>query len=105
MAQFDVHRNPGRLRDSIPYLVVLQNARYDRASTRFVAPLVLRSAVAVEEHTLTPRFLVEGQPVFLDVFNLATLPAARLGSPIASLADEESRARIIRALDELTSQA
>ncbi len=40
----------------------------------------------------------------MDVFNLATLPANRLGTPAASLADEDSRARLTRALDEFLSQ-
>jgi hypothetical protein len=31
--------------------------------------------------------------------------AARLGDPIASLADEDSRAKLVRAIDAFTSQA
>jgi hypothetical protein len=30
MAQFDVHRNKGVLRDSIPFVVVVQSAQFDR---------------------------------------------------------------------------
>ena len=41
----------------------------------------------------------------MDVFNLATLPTERLGPPVATLADEDARARLVRALDELASQA
>jgi hypothetical protein len=41
----------------------------------------------------------------MDVFNLATVFANRLGDPIASLSDDESRSKIIGALDELISQA
>ncbi len=70
-----------------------------------MAPLVLRSAVATTESYLAPRFTVGGKAVFLDVFNLATVLAARLGDPVASLADEDSRAKLIRAIDEFTSQA
>ena len=105
MAQFDVFRNPGRQRDAIPFVVVLQNTRFDRAGTRFVAPLVRSEAARVMEHYLAPRFVVESIEVVLDVFNLATLPADRLGRLVGSLADEESRAKLIRALDELVSQA
>ena len=105
MAQFDVFRNPGRQRDAIPFVVVLQNARFDRAGTRLVAPLVRSEAARVVEHYLAPRFTVDGVEVVLDVLNLATLPADRLGRSIGSLADEESRAKLIRALDELISQA
>lgn len=105
MAQFDVYKNPGRQSDSIPFVVSLQNRRFDRGSTRFVAPLVLRRLAGTQPHYLAPHFTVAGQELVLDVFNLATLPANRLGGPIASLADEESRRKIIRAIDELISQA
>ena len=104
MAQVDVVRNPGRERDAIPFVVVLQNARYDRGA-RFVAPLVLSKLINIVEHYLAPHFLIHGVEVVLDVFNLATLPANKLGMPVASLADEESRAKLIRALDEFLSQA
>ena len=105
MAQFDVFQNPGRQRDAIPFVVVLQNARFDRAGTRFVAPLVRSEVARVAEHYLAPRFVVHGIEVILDVFNLATLPADQLDRSVSSLADEESRVKLIRALDELISQA
>ena len=105
MAQFDVFRNPGRQREAIPFVVVLQNARFDRGGTRFVAPLVLRETARIAEHYIAPRFIVAGLEVVMDVFNLATLPVGKLGLPVASLADEESRAKLIRALDEFISQA
>jgi len=105
MAQFDVFVNPGRRRDVVPYVVALQNRRFDRMASRFVAPLVLRGRVAAEPHYLAPRFMVEGQEVVLDVFNLATMPAERLGAVVASLADDNSRMKLVRALDEFLSQA
>ena len=105
MRQFDVLRNPGRQRDTIPYVVVLQNGRFDRAATRFVAPLILARHANVREHYLVPRFTVEGVEVVMDVFNLATLPTERLGPPVASRVNEDARTRLMRALDELVSQA
>ena len=105
MSQFDVLRNPGRQRDTIPYVVVLQNSRFDLAGTRFMAPLILARLANVREHDLAPRFTVEGFEVVMDVFNLATLPVERLGPSIATLADDNSRARLVRALDELVGQA
>lgn len=98
-------RNPGRQREAIPYLVVLQSTRFEGATTRFVAPLILANQANVREHYLAPRFMIEGTLVVMDVFNLATLPVERLGQPVTALADEDSRARLIRALDELVSQA
>lgn len=104
MAQFDVYKNPGRQSQAIPFVISLQNQRLERATTRFVAPLVLRRLAGTQPHYLAPHFTVEGLELVLDVFNLTTLPASRLGPPIAALADEESRAKIIRAIDELISQ-
>ena len=105
MPRFDVFRNPGRQREAIPFVVTLQSTRYDRAATRLVAPLLRQTVAPVADHYLAPRFTVDGIGVVMDVFNLATLFAERLGAPIASLADEESRAKLARALDELVSQA
>jgi toxin CcdB len=102
--QFDVFRNPGRQRDTTPFLVMLQNKNFDRLATRFIAPLVLCSAVTTREGCLAPRFFVAGQEVFMDVFNVATVLADRLGKPVASLSDEDSRAKLIRAIDEFIRQ-
>ncbi len=89
----------------MPFVVTLQNGRYDRAATRLVAPLLLATRARVTEHYLAPRFILDGVILVLDVFNLATIPVVRLGAPVASLADEASSARIVRALDELLSRA
>ncbi len=105
MIQLDVLSYYGRQRDTIPYVVVLQNNRFDRSATRFVAPLILARQANVREHYLAPRFTVEGIEVVMDVFNLATLPTERLGPPVATLGDEDSRAKLMRAMDELISQA
>ena len=58
MARFDILRNPGRQRDAIPYVMVLQNDRFDRAAIRFVAPLILARPAAIPEYWLAPRFVV-----------------------------------------------
>lgn len=105
MAQFDVFANPGRQREVTPYVVALQNSRFDRALTCFVAALVKRDLAPNMAHHVAPRFMVLGEDVVLDVFNLATLPASRLGAPVASLADEDSRVKLVRAMDEFLSQA
>jgi toxin CcdB len=41
MAPFDVHRNKGALRESIPLVVLVQSAQFDRYRRRVVVPLVL----------------------------------------------------------------
>jgi len=104
MAQFDVFRNPGRQRDTIPFVVVLQNKRFDAIATRFVAPLVL-GVPRGAEYYLTPSFIIEGRQVTMDVYNLTTVFADKLGDPVASLRDDDSSAKLIRAIDEFTSQA
>jgi toxin CcdB len=106
MAQFDVYRTPGGRNSAIPYVVSLQWTRLDHLATRLVAPLALRNAApAIENHHLTPCFELQGQQLWLDIFNLATVPVVRLDHKVGSLADEDSRSKIIRALDELVSQA
>ena len=43
MAQFDVHRNKGALREAIPFVVLVQSAQFDGYRRRVVVPLVRRS--------------------------------------------------------------
>lgn len=45
MAQFDVHRNKGPLKDSIPFVVVVQSSLFDTYRRRMVVPLVRRTAL------------------------------------------------------------
>ena len=45
MAQFDLHRNKGPLRETIPLVVLVQSGLFDRYRRRVVVPLVLRSAL------------------------------------------------------------
>ena len=40
MAQFDVHRNPGKNRDAIPFVVLVQSSLFDSYRRRVVVPLV-----------------------------------------------------------------
>lgn len=54
---------------------------------------------------LAPRLMVGGAPFVLVPWEIFTIPAADLGGPIGSLADNEAAARIIRALDELITRA
>ncbi|MEE8663146.1 MAG: CcdB family protein [Acetobacter sp.] len=103
MPQFTIYRNPGRNRD-IPFVVQIQSNRLDRSLGRVVMPLVKRSGSAPPNHPLTPHLHVEGEEVFANPFDLATVPAARLGAVVGVLA-EPDQDMIIRALDELVSRA
>ncbi|ONG54063.1 CcdB cytotoxin-like protein [Pseudoroseomonas deserti] len=104
MPQFDIFRNPGQ-RAAIPFVVSLQSTRLERAAGRLVIPLVEASAFAAEEHWLTPRLTVAGRRLVANPFDLATVPLARLGAPVGRIEDEADRAALLRAVDELLSQA
>jgi toxin CcdB len=104
MAQFDVHRNPGRQRDAIPFVVVVQSRRFDGHARRLVAPLIAAALPATELYPeLAPRFVIEGQRVILDPLQLQTVPRDVLGPAIASLAGDADSARIIAAIDVVLS--
>lgn len=104
MAQFDVHRNPGQHRDSIPYVVVVQSAIFDDYQRRVVVPLVKKTYVGSVQHArFNPSFSIEGESVVLHPLEIVSVPTNKLGSPVASLAAQAER--VMNALDELMSRA
>lgn len=104
MAQFDVHRNPGQHRDSIPYVVVVQSAIFDGYQRRVVVPLVKKSHIdAVPHARFNPGFTIKGVSVVLHPLEMVSVPANKLGAPIASLAGQGDR--IMGAMDELLTRA
>ena len=104
MAQFDVHRNPGRSRDSIPYVVVLQSSVFDGYQRRVVIPLVRKSEIGSIHHVgINPTFTIKGVQVVLHPLEIVSVPAERLGEPVASLAAHDDK--IIAAVDALITRA
>ena len=104
MAQFDVHRNTGRLRDTVPFLVVVQSSQFDGYRRRVVAPLVKASTVdAPLLPTLNPEFRIRNVAVVLHPLDLVSMPVDQLGERVGSLA--ESADAIVRALDEVLTRA
>jgi toxin CcdB len=107
MAQFDVHRNKGALRESIPFVVVVQSAQFDRYRRRVVVPLVRRSALPGSTPTvgsrMNPVFTVEGLDVVLHPLDIVSVALDQLGAHIDSLAEEGQR--ITDALDELLTRS
>lgn len=103
-AQFTVFRNPGRNAQAVPFVVQIQSGRLAQALGRMVMPLVRVDPGAPEEHPLTPRLTVQGQLVYADPLDLATLPAKTLAASLGVLA-EEDQDKIMRALDEMVSRA
>ena len=104
MAQFDVHRNTGKQRDGIPYVVVVQSAIFDGYNRRVVVPLVRESELGAVAHPrLNPRFNIQGETVALHPLQVVSVSKQALGAPVESLAAHSGR--IIAALDEVLSRA
>jgi toxin CcdB len=104
MAQFDVHRNPGRQTDTIPYVVVVQSAQFEGYRRRVVVPLVRAGSIGPAPFAaFNPTFRIRGTKVVLHPLEMVSIPVDRLGEPVDSLADEGQA--IIAALDELFSRA
>ncbi len=105
MPQCDVHRAPMRMRQRAPFLVVAQSARLDQMKTRVVIPLIEAPASGVLDEALAPGMTIEGRTLILAPWEIFTIPAVVLGTPIASLADDGPAMRIIAAIDELITRA
>jgi toxin CcdB len=107
MAQFDVHRNKGALRESIPFVVVVQSAQFDRYRRRVVVPLVLQTVLPQDTPTvgarMNPVFVVEGVRVVLHSLDLVSVAFDQLGEVVGSLAKEGQI--IADALDELLTRS
>ncbi len=104
MAQFDVCRNTGASRDSVPYVVVLQSALYDGYNRRAVIPLVkaqhIKGGFPVR---FMPAFTIKGERLVLHPLEISSIAVEKLGKPVASLAEHGQK--IIDAMDELMTRA
>ena len=107
MAQFDVHRNKGALRESIPFVVLVQSAQFDRYRRRMVVPLVRRSVLPGSTPTagsrMNPAFQVEGVDLVLHPLDMVSVALDHLGEHVGSLADQGQV--IADALDELLTRS
>jgi toxin CcdB len=104
MAQFDVHRNPGRHTESTPFVVVVQSSQFDGFRRRVVVPLALAAEVGKAPFpSFNPSFRIEGIKVMLNPLEIVSVPLDRLGPVVESLADRGQT--IVSALDELLSRA
>ncbi|MET3479690.1 CcdB family protein [Variovorax atrisoli] len=106
MAQFDVHRNKGSQKDSIPFVVVIQSARFDAYRRRVVVPLVLRHYAPVSSLSgtrMNPVFLVGGIEVVLNPLQVVSVATDQLGAMVGCLADQGQQ--ITDAMDELLTRA
>jgi toxin CcdB len=103
MAQFDVHRNPGRHRDRIPFVVIVQSSLYDDYRRRVVVPLVSKSSLGkITNSRFNPAFRIKGMSVVLHPLEIVSVARENLGDKVESLAEEGDQ--IIAALDELLTR-
>jgi toxin CcdB len=104
MPQFDVHRNSGKHRDTIPFVVVVQSAQFDSYRRRVVVPLVRASAIGkIGFAAFNPTFKIRGISVVLHPLEIVSVPVDQLGKIVGSLSDESQL--VIAALDELLTRA
>ncbi len=107
MAQFDVHRNKGALRDSIPFVVLVQSAQFDRYRRRVVVPLVRQTLLPRDTPTvggrMNPVFVIDDVRVVLHPLDMVSVALDQLGEVVASLAPEGQR--ISDAIDELLTRS
>jgi len=107
MAQFDVHRNKGALRDSIPFVVVVQSAQFDRYRRRVVVPLVRQTLLPRDTPTagarMNPVFVIDGIHVVLHTLDMVSVALDQLGEVVGSL--EQEGQTIADALDELLTRS
>jgi toxin CcdB len=101
--QLSVHRNPGRNKAVIPFVVTVQSNRFRTSAHRVVVPLVAARVFGVPDSDVGPRFVVEGQDVVLDPLQITNVPHKALGPAVASLVDDGDR--VMFALDVLLSRA
>lgn len=103
MPRFDVHRNLGTHRDSVPFVVVVQSSKFDAYRRRVVVPLVKSSAIGkISFPAFNPSFKIKGTTVVLHPLEIVSVPIDQLGEVVGSLSSDSQS--IIAALDELVSQ-
>jgi toxin CcdB len=91
MAQFDVHRNKGPLRESIPFVVVVQSGQFDGYRRRVVVPLVRLSLLpggsSIAGSRMNPEFSFDGVQVVLHPLDMVSVALDQLGEVVGSLAE------------------
>lgn len=104
MPQFDVHRNSGKHKDTIPFVVVVQSSQFYSYRRRVVVPLVRASAIGkVSYAAFNPTFKIQGTTVVLHPLEIVSVPVDQLGEIVGSLSNESQS--IVAALDELLTRA
>ena len=103
MAQFDVHRNPGRSRTLYPYLLEVQSNFLRRSDRRVVIPLgAIGPGLQGPDPRLNPILEVEGSRVLLATQEITNISMDALGEVVCNLRAHADT--IVGALDWLLSQ-
>jgi toxin CcdB len=104
MPQFDVHRNCGKHKGTIPFVVVVQSSQFNSYQRRAVVPLVRATAIGkIEYAAFNPTFKIRGTSVVLHPLEIVSVPVDQLGEIVGSLSDESQS--IVTALNELFARA
>ena len=94
------------MKDTIPYVVVVQSYLFDSYRRRMVVPLVRLSALPGNTSTagsrMNPVFEVEGVPLVLHRLDIVFVAVDQLGEHVSSLAEHGQA--IADALDELLTR-
>jgi toxin CcdB len=101
--QLDVHRNPGRNKAVIPFVVVVQSNQFRAAARRVLVPLVAAAAFGLPDSDVGPHFVIDGQTVVLDALQITNVARDVLGPSVPSMTVEGDR--VMRALDILLGRA
>ncbi len=101
--QLSVHRNPGRNRRAMPFVVVVQCDRFRNAPRRVIVPLMAAEEFGLADNDVGPHFIIENKEVVLAPLQITHVPENVLGPSVGSLASEDTR--LIRALDALLGRA
>ena len=100
MAQFDIYPNPdANTQQQIPYLLDIQAELLSHLTTRVVAPLYQKGNITNLLQKLNPTLTMNDDIFVLSVGELAAVPQAYLGTPIANA--YYARESIIAAIDLL----
>jgi toxin CcdB len=98
MARHDIYKNPKNPKGG-GFVLDVQNDILDIIGSRVVVPLVPKDKFPKLTARLNPEFNIDGREYVMLTQQVAAVPAAALGAPIASIQEHDDT--ITKALDML----